>query len=69
MIAGTLVKWIHDDDSAVAIVLAVERLPDQYDDGRCTIFWSPTSAHPSGHIGIYPAQHRLMEVFSEVSGV
>ena len=65
MKVGTLVRWTHDDDSPVGIVLVVERLPDQYDDGRCTIFWSPTSDHSSGHIGIYPAQHRLMEIVNE----
>ena len=65
MIAGTLVKWIHPDDQSIGIVLEVISDPTHYHDGHMIIFWGPDKTHPHGHRGIYPAQHKYMEVVSE----
>jgi len=39
--------------------------PMSFQDGCLIIFWGSDRTYPNGHCGIYPAEHKYMEVCSD----
>jgi len=63
--AGDLVRWTHPNDQPIGIVLEVISDPMSFQDGCLIIFWGSDRTYPNGHCGIYPAEHKYMEVCSD----
>ena len=64
MKTGDLVRWTHPEGDGLGVVLKVFRHPDEHGDGEAEIWWMPSPRH-AGHRGIYPVQHRYMEIINE----